>query len=500
MADDFVGRIRFVDDSEAATRSAAANIRQMADQAVADINRVDQALQQLGSGGSPLALPSGGTSAGGNLFGGGGALPGGEGSGFQALGPGTGFDPLALGAGDDGGVFETASGVVGRVGELNDEVDLGVPAGAVGAYGIGTRLGAKKYPGLEKFTPENLLRRGYGAAANSPGLASARAAGLGTAGRLALGAGVGIAAVGAAKYIGGALGEAEELQELGALSRGLGTSVEETERLQEAADRLGIGMKDLLGNIGRLVEEFRAGTDAGNAFASAIGLQQGEGVLGAVERVQGISRGLTGTELEQAADTLGIDAVTLRHLQASQGIPNIRGVESRESVASANRLVTARAEARQALSTPFGLEGESYIRDTASGVLEQTARGLGGGEGGFGEFLKREASGIAQFVTLGQFSPFAGDIERAEEERRSQTRQDELAQARVLARGRSATVEEARAAFGGPGIAEAFNRGPQGAVVNIQTQTTGNDFVERIYEVLQNYPYWQGIDGEVFDQ
>ena len=510
MADDFVGRIRFIDDSEAATRSAAANIKQMADQAVADINRVDQALQQLGSGGSPLALPSGGTSVGGNLFGGGGPLAlgsgeGGGGGGLLALGSGSGFDPLALppagGTGFGGG--DGAEAVADVLGELGDASgDLPIPTAAIGAYGVGTRIGAKKYPALERYTPENLIRRGYGNVKQSQAFQSA-AASLRTPGGFAHAAAagtVGIAAIAGAKYVSGALGETEELQELGGLSRGLGASVEETERLQEASDRLGVGMNDLIGNIGRLVEEFRAGTEAGNSFAAAIGLQQGEGILGAVERVQGLSLGLEGDDLEAAAESLGVDAATLRNLQAAQRVPTIRGQESKESIVSANRLQTARAEARDALRAPFGVEGETYVRDTASGVLEQVARGLGGGQGGFGEFLQREVSGIAQFATLGQFSPFAGSIERAEEERRSQTRRDELAQARVLARGRSATVEEARSAFGGPGIAEAFNRGPQGAVVNVQTQTTGNDFVERIYEVLQNYPYWQGIDGEVFDQ
>ena len=564
MADDFVGRIRFEDDSGQATQAAADNVRQMADKAVGEISRVDQAFKALGTGakfagtqlagGGFSALGSGAVGAlpfgGGGGGGGGGplALPGaGSGAGVgpllaiggggapAAIGPGA--QPLALppggGALNQQALIEAIEGIDygtstlpylqavslapyatalagsavrgvsailprggysydpnnpqggANFGLINSAVTLG-KAGIGRAQDFGRRTGAAIGRGVDRAgaaIDRGLVATGgfgRGLAARAGTGIRLGAASAGAVGGFALAGGaIGVGAVAAPAFVGRALGQGQELQELGDLSRTLDDTPESINRVQLASERLGLTLSDLTGNVASLVEQWKLGSEEGELFANVLGLQGDEGTVGALERLQSLARGLDSQGRREFASGLGIDPALLARLADASTLSEIDPRFDQGDVEGGSEFRGEFTEFKQNVGGLLDIGGGS-IRAGAGGILRRFNRLFAGDIAGF-------------YASEGR-----SDAYLAEQQADEQARQDARLGARVaqsrLALGLAGGSPETNTPFG---VRDTSGPGPN---VNVFTQTTGNDFVERIYEVLQNYPYWSGLDGQVFDQ
>ena len=440
MADDFVGRISFTDDSGPAAASAAGNIRRLADEAIADINRVDEALdglnQRLGGTGAP-------TDGGGGGYGGGGGGYGGGGGGGGGYGGGVGVGPV----GDPGG--------------------FGPEPDGFGAAGIGSAVGTF---GAGRFAYRQAQRLGGG------GVVGGVVGGLGG---LARAAGVlgGVAGVGlsAGASVISTLANNDEVQGLGNEARELGTTVSELDRVNRASERLGITNRELAGDVIDLVDSLRAGREEGQRFAEVLGLDPGTGLAGSIERLQTVISGLDESQLQTVSENTGVGVENLRNLQRTP-LPEAVGGIDQSDVEAADRLAIAQAE----LGDIFDVNIQSPVRDILGrglGVFNELAEGA---------VLAGQPGARSDLREAGLF--FGGPEEAAEYDR------ERLVDVRATA---NALQERPTLGDSPTSAAAAIRDNRRSPAITINTAVTDSDFVRRVFEALQDYPYWQGLDGQI---
>ena len=279
-------RYQGVDETGSAAASATANTAQYVAAAEQLLDRLNQKIDEVNSNLAGIGNVGGGGGFGGSGGGGGGFSPGG-GYGGSGYGP-PGTDLVAP---SDGG-----GGSFG--------------AGGFGGYSPSLFTAAALVPGSISGAGQ-AARSAVGAIPNRALLLG----GLGGVGAAATG--VGALAVGAAAI------QTPGLLDLGQQSRELGESATDVSTLERAAGRLGVTINEIAGDTSRLVNEFRLGTEAGIEFGNALGLQEGDGLVEALHRVQGAARNLTDGEMARLAAVLKVSIAEINSLLEAElgGLP-----------------------------------------------------------------------------------------------------------------------------------------------------------------------------------
>ena len=255
--------------------------------------------------------------------------------------------------------------------------------------------------------------------------------------------------------------------------------------MNRASERLGITNRELAGDVISLVDSMRAGREEGQRFAEVLGLDPGTGLAGSIERLQTVISGLDESQLRQVSENTGVGVQNLRNLQRTP-LPDAVGGIDQSDVDAADRLAIAQAE----LGDIFDVNIQSPVRNILGAGLEVFNQATEGA------VLAGQPGARSDLRDAGLFFGGPEDARAYDRERLSGVRATAAALQDRPTLGDSPA--SAAAVIGGP-ISDRRPNPPINTPVNIviNTAVTDSDFVRRVYEALQEYPYWQGLDGQI---